>query len=515
MNNSNILYLMVAIASLVLVGLGTHAQTQEENVVDDVCLACICDASSGCNVTKICNGDVCGLFRITWFYWADSGKLTVGEDTEDSPMAFQNCANDPFCAAETVQNYMAKFRQDCNQDGKIDCLDYAAIHRLGGYGCPGQIFGPYAATLNQCLNSYSYDLVNSGEIVPPTMQNNEPTPDSTAPQQAPQSTEAEQVPVGSVSTENTNIEPAMVAIGNVSVEAEDISDNSNPLSRDVSGELPPLTLLEHLRPTMNTTTDQVTATISNGGATVEDFPEVRNNTSLEVTTELPPLTLLELLRPKMNTTTVSSIQSDIDMILGDRTDFRSENMPDIVSPSISPNYDSVVSFEDEKMAPTTSTTEATNAIESTQSTRRIITTNQDRIFNIIERIEKSKNDHTDRDLKFKDRFLEAFLNKNRIEEERNNILKEIAKNNQQNVQTDGQQLERRRIESSQENFLSKLERMEKSENEHKEQQLRFQERFLEAFLRKNRIEEERNKVLREVAKNNKPSGDIAPNYFLL
>lgn len=27
------------------------------------------------------------------------------------------------------------FFQDCNQDGVIDCMDYAAIHKLGGYGC--------------------------------------------------------------------------------------------------------------------------------------------------------------------------------------------------------------------------------------------------------------------------------------------------------------------------------------------------------------------------------------------
>lgn len=34
--------------------------------VTDVCLGCICEASSGCDRSLKCGGDVCGLFRITW-----------------------------------------------------------------------------------------------------------------------------------------------------------------------------------------------------------------------------------------------------------------------------------------------------------------------------------------------------------------------------------------------------------------------------------------------------------------
>lgn len=34
--------------------------------VTDVCLGCICEASSGCDRNLQCNGDTCGLFRITW-----------------------------------------------------------------------------------------------------------------------------------------------------------------------------------------------------------------------------------------------------------------------------------------------------------------------------------------------------------------------------------------------------------------------------------------------------------------
>lgn len=46
----------------------------------DTCLGCICEAVSGCNTTFGCSGGVCGLFRITWAYWADSGKPVIQED---------------------------------------------------------------------------------------------------------------------------------------------------------------------------------------------------------------------------------------------------------------------------------------------------------------------------------------------------------------------------------------------------------------------------------------------------
>lgn len=52
--------------------------------VTDICLGCICEAVSGCNRTLNCNGDVCGLFRITWAYWSDSGKPTLNGEAPGS-----------------------------------------------------------------------------------------------------------------------------------------------------------------------------------------------------------------------------------------------------------------------------------------------------------------------------------------------------------------------------------------------------------------------------------------------
>nr|CAD7571201.1 unnamed protein product [Timema californicum] len=40
--------------------------------------------------------------------------------------------------------------QDCNGDGRVDCFDYAAIHRLGGYGCNGALDFNYQNKFQQC-----------------------------------------------------------------------------------------------------------------------------------------------------------------------------------------------------------------------------------------------------------------------------------------------------------------------------------------------------------------------------
>ncbi|XP_075167291.1 lysozyme-like [Haematobia irritans] len=127
---------------------------QQDKPVTDICLGCICEAISGCNQTNFCQGGVCGLFRITWPYWADGGKLTINNEPAESETAYANCVNDPYCAANTIQNYMIKYGQDCNKDGAINCWDYAAIHKLGGYGCSGELSHKYVTDLDLCLKSY-------------------------------------------------------------------------------------------------------------------------------------------------------------------------------------------------------------------------------------------------------------------------------------------------------------------------------------------------------------------------
>ncbi|XP_057665005.1 lysozyme-like [Diorhabda carinulata] len=119
--------------------------------VTQVCLGCICEAISRCNTSSVCSGDVCGPFRITWGYWADSGKPTLKGKSPNDPDAYSSCAGDTYCAALSVQGYMKKFQQDCNNDGKIDCDDFALIHTHGGYGCKGNILPePFGERYQQC-----------------------------------------------------------------------------------------------------------------------------------------------------------------------------------------------------------------------------------------------------------------------------------------------------------------------------------------------------------------------------
>jgi Destabilase len=66
--------------------------------------------------------------------------------------AYANCVNEPYCAAKTIQAYMKKFGQDCNGDGIVNCIDYAAIHKNGGYGCKGPLPPAYDKAFNECIN---------------------------------------------------------------------------------------------------------------------------------------------------------------------------------------------------------------------------------------------------------------------------------------------------------------------------------------------------------------------------
>nr|UNZ11904.1 invertebrate-type lysozyme 1 [Coridius chinensis] len=118
--------------------------------VSELCLGCICEAASNCDRTLGCTGGLCGLFKITQPYWLDANKPTIPLDHPQAEGAYQRCSTDPVCAAETVKNYMARFAQDCNGDGRVDCADYAAIHRLGGYGCQGQMDAKFWQTFRAC-----------------------------------------------------------------------------------------------------------------------------------------------------------------------------------------------------------------------------------------------------------------------------------------------------------------------------------------------------------------------------
>jgi len=97
------------------------------------------------------------MFGLTWAYWADSGKPVLQGDNPNDGQAYARCANDKNCARQSVLNYLNRFAQDCNNDGIVDCLDYASIHKLGGYGCHGQLNQEYKNKYNACQKSV-FDL---------------------------------------------------------------------------------------------------------------------------------------------------------------------------------------------------------------------------------------------------------------------------------------------------------------------------------------------------------------------
>ncbi|KAI1304090.1 hypothetical protein HDE_01844 [Halotydeus destructor] len=104
--------------------------------VSQKCLDCICDASSGCDATKQCHtaqngGYFCGAYQISWPYWADGGRL----GDRGQPADFESCLNNKLCSEATIVGYMKKWAQDCNGDGVVNCIDYAAIHVTGGTNC--------------------------------------------------------------------------------------------------------------------------------------------------------------------------------------------------------------------------------------------------------------------------------------------------------------------------------------------------------------------------------------------
>nr|CAD7458733.1 unnamed protein product [Timema tahoe] len=134
--------------------LGQSGDVLAEVLVEEICLACICEGVSGCDLSEGCGpeGD-CGMFKITREQWEDAGSAVVTGDNKTTPNAFQHCVLDPFCSSKTVESYVKMYAQDCNRDGKIDCNDFYALHFLGA-GCKGDVDqedAEDAARFRKCL----------------------------------------------------------------------------------------------------------------------------------------------------------------------------------------------------------------------------------------------------------------------------------------------------------------------------------------------------------------------------
>ncbi|XP_017078835.1 lysozyme [Drosophila eugracilis] len=146
MHNTHILFLLLGLTVC-----GISVQAEISKPITEQCLICMCEALSACNATAVCVNGACGIFRITWDQWVDSGRLTIAGDSPLTDSSFTNCATDPYCAADTLQSYMVKYGQDCNNDEKEDCYDYAAIHYMGPFNCKAERPFTYENTFQRCL----------------------------------------------------------------------------------------------------------------------------------------------------------------------------------------------------------------------------------------------------------------------------------------------------------------------------------------------------------------------------
>ncbi|KAJ9583155.1 hypothetical protein L9F63_022496 [Diploptera punctata] len=136
MNTSRALVIHVLLLVVVTTTWGLLATRGRKNSIDmELCMGCICEATSNCNLTFQCTRGLCGPFLISEIYWKEAGRPTITGDNPNRKGAYHKCVTEPYCAAATVHQYLAKYHQDCNGDGRIDCDDFARIHYMGGHQC--------------------------------------------------------------------------------------------------------------------------------------------------------------------------------------------------------------------------------------------------------------------------------------------------------------------------------------------------------------------------------------------
>lgn len=140
----------------------------ESSRIASECLECICDASSNCDTTVQCiskqrEKNRCGLYMISWNQYQDSDvSLTslvsapagISDESLDERLYYE-CTTDRACAEKLIHLYIEKHQKDCNNDGKIDCYDIAAIHRVGPDSCNSGKFlsSQYWKDFNICYSA--------------------------------------------------------------------------------------------------------------------------------------------------------------------------------------------------------------------------------------------------------------------------------------------------------------------------------------------------------------------------
>ncbi|EDS32730.1 lysozyme i-1 [Culex quinquefasciatus] len=121
--------------------------------LNDTCFRCICEASTGCSNRMQCGQGYCGPFSISRAYWIDSGKVVQPQDDPNRFGAYEECANQYDCSTNIITQYMEKYGKDCNNDGRVDCVDYAMLHINGGPTCHLALNADFARKFATCLRS--------------------------------------------------------------------------------------------------------------------------------------------------------------------------------------------------------------------------------------------------------------------------------------------------------------------------------------------------------------------------
>ncbi|XP_031343566.1 uncharacterized protein LOC116171056 [Photinus pyralis] len=121
-----------------------------DNPVTINCYNCLCQAATGCNFQQSCHENSCGPLAFSKEYWNSTNRPTVNRVPSSAPEAFEVCARSLYCSYFMIQRYMEKHKKDCNGDGKIDCDDFVAIHKLGPDNCDQELPESYAERYDYC-----------------------------------------------------------------------------------------------------------------------------------------------------------------------------------------------------------------------------------------------------------------------------------------------------------------------------------------------------------------------------
>lgn len=155
-----------------LIGFALTIQGIYLSNLNSMCFRCLCEASTGCSNRLRCDQGVCvtcrhliknwnqliavkfqycGPFSISRAYWIDAGKVVKAQDDPNRWGSYEECANNYDCATDIITQYMEKYGKDCNNDGLVDCVDYAMLHINGGPTCHLPLNLEFSRKFNNCL----------------------------------------------------------------------------------------------------------------------------------------------------------------------------------------------------------------------------------------------------------------------------------------------------------------------------------------------------------------------------